>query len=150
MKGVVGLENILDAPRGHDSFFRKYQPDGVVVTSLGTFDEDRYLMREAERNGCTIISYVLSWDNTTVRGLGIGLSDKIVVWSDVMRDELIRSHKISADKIKSVRMAPLIFSFSNATKSTVSSALAFRRAFCSSSCGNACGQNRCMTFSAPS
>ncbi len=100
MSGVVGLENILDAPRGHDSFFRKYQPDAVVVTSLGTFDEDCYLMREAERNGCRIITYVLSWDNTTVRGLGIGLSDKILVWSSVMRDELITSHKISADKIK--------------------------------------------------
>ena len=99
MNGVVGLENILDAPRGHDLFFRKYQPDAVVVTSLGTFDEDRYLMREAERNGCRIISYVLSWDNTTVRGLGIGLSDKAIVWSNVMRDELIRLHKISAEKI---------------------------------------------------
>ena len=54
MKGVVGLENILDAPRGHDSFFRKYRPDAVVVTSLGTFDEDRYLMREAKRNGCVL------------------------------------------------------------------------------------------------
>jgi len=99
MKVVVGLENTLDCPRVHDSFFRKYRPDVLVVTSLGTFDEDRYLMREAKRNDCRVISYVLSWDNTTVRGLGIGLSDKVIVWSNVMKDELIRLHKISAEKI---------------------------------------------------
>ena len=57
---------------------------------------------------------------------------------------------ISADKIKSVRTAPLIFSFSCATKSTLSSALAATRSACSGSLLPEWGQNLCTTFSAPS
>ena len=46
---------------------------------------------------------------------------------------------ISADKIKSVRIAPLILSFSKATKSMLSSALASRRAVCASGSSSSWG-----------
>ena len=51
MKSVLGLENLLDAPRVHDALFEKYRPHAVVLTSLGTFDNDHYVMREAKRQG---------------------------------------------------------------------------------------------------
>jgi len=99
MKTVVNLENRLDAPQVHDAFFEKYRPDVVVLTSMGVFDYDHYVIREAKRHGVRVISYVLSWDNTSVRGLGVNLSDQIIVWSDVMKDELVELHRIPAEMI---------------------------------------------------
>jgi hypothetical protein len=99
MRAVVGLENLLCTPRVHDRFFEKYRPDAVVLTSPGTFDYDHYVIREAKRHDIRVVSYVLSWDNTTVRGLGVNLNDQIIVWSDVMKDELVRLHRIPAEII---------------------------------------------------
>ena len=99
MRAVVALENRLDAPDVHGAFFGEYRPDAVVVTSMGTFDEDRYVIREAKRHGARVVSYVLSWDNTTVRGLGVNLADRIIVWSEVMKEELVKLHRISPRRV---------------------------------------------------
>ncbi len=99
LKSVVGLENRLDAPHLHDAFFEKYRPDVVVFTSTGTFDYDHFVIREAKRYGARVVSYILSWDNTSVRGLGVNLSDHIIVWSDVMKDELVNLHRLPAEII---------------------------------------------------
>ncbi|MFH2004393.1 MAG: CDP-glycerol glycerophosphotransferase family protein [Bacteroidota bacterium] len=99
MKAVVALENRFFSPRLNDRLFIRYQPDVAVFTSLGTFDDDQYIMREARRHNAKIVSYVLSWDNTTVRGLGVNLSDHIVVWSDIMKKELEHLHRIPGKKI---------------------------------------------------
>jgi len=99
MRIVVNLENCLYAPHPHDDFFEKYRPDVVVLTSLGTFDYDHYVIREAKRYGAHVVSYVLSWDNTSVRGLGVNLSDRVIVWSNAMKDELVNLHRIPAEII---------------------------------------------------
>ena len=99
MKAVIALENRIDSPRIHDAFFERYQPDAVVPTSLGTFDYDHYLIREAKGHEVPVVSFMLSWDNTTIRGLGVNLSDHIIVWSDIMRDELVTFHRIPAPLI---------------------------------------------------
>lgn len=99
MRAVVALENRLDTPRAHEAFFRKYRPDAVVVTSLGTFAYDNYVIREAHRNGAPVISYVLSWDNTSVNGLGVNLCDKVIVWSEVMKQELVELHRLPPETI---------------------------------------------------
>ncbi len=98
-KAIVGLENRLFCPRAHDAFFRQYRPDIAVLTSMGTFDYDALLMREARRHHCGIVSYILSWDNTTVRGLGVNLNDSIIAWSQPMVEELTRLHRIPTDMI---------------------------------------------------
>lgn len=97
---MIGLENMVDAPDGHTEFFEKEKPDVVVTTSIGCFDHDAYIMREARKHGCKVASYVLSWDNTSVRGLGVNLSDVIMVWSDVMKRELVDYHGLPGDAIK--------------------------------------------------
>jgi len=99
MRNVVNLENRLYAPHPHGAFFEEYRPDVVVLTSLGTFDNDRYVIREAKRYDTRVISYVLSWDNTSVCGLGVNLSDRVIVWSNVMREELVNLHRIPAEII---------------------------------------------------
>jgi len=99
MKSVVGLENQLDTPRLNDAFFDKYRPEAVVLTSLGTSNDDHYLMREAKRHGAQVISYVLNWDHTSIAGLGVNLSDQIIVWSRAMKDELVKWHRLPSEAI---------------------------------------------------
>ena len=99
MKFFVELENRVDAPSAHSEFFEKYRPAALVVTSLGTFNYDHYVMREARRHGVKVISYVLSWDNPTVRGLGTNLSSLVIAWSEIMKEELATLHRIPAEKI---------------------------------------------------
>lgn len=99
MKWVVALENRWDSPRVHDEFFETYRPDALVLTSLGTFDYDHYVIREAHRHGVQVITYVQSWDNTSVQGLGVNLTDQVIVWSQVMRNELVKLHRLPSEKV---------------------------------------------------
>ena len=99
MKWVVALENRWDSPRVHDEFFETYRPDALVLTSLGTFDYDHYVIREAHRHGVLVITYVQSWDNTSVQGLGVNLTDQVIVWSQVMRNELVKLHRLPSEKV---------------------------------------------------
>ncbi|MNP46974.1 hypothetical protein D3C76_1410090 [compost metagenome] len=57
---------------------------------------------------------------------------------------------ISADRMKSVRTAPLILVFSNATRSTLASATASFRALCCASSSSLLCRNLCASFSKPS
>jgi hypothetical protein len=99
MRSAVGLENRLDTPNAMGVFFRRYRPRAIVVSSPGFFGNDCYLIREANRAGVRAISYVQSWDNTTVRGLGVNLADQHIVWSEVMKDELVTLHKIPKETV---------------------------------------------------
>ena len=99
MKLVVALENRWDSPRVHDRFFETYRPDALVLTSLGTFDYDHYVIREAHCHGVRVISYVLSWDNTTINGLGVNLSESVIVWSEVMKKELVELHRLPPETV---------------------------------------------------
>jgi len=99
MKACIALENRLYSPRVNNHLFCRYKPDVVVFTSLGTFNDDQFLMREAKHYGAKIVSYILSWDNTTVRGLGVNLYDKIIAWSPIMKKELEELHRIPTHKI---------------------------------------------------
>ncbi len=98
-RAVARLENRLDAPLAHEAFFARHDPAVVVTTSLGNFDHDRYLMREAKRRGARVAVYVLQWDNPTVRGQGCDLADLCIAWSEVMREELTGLHGLPAARI---------------------------------------------------
>lgn len=99
MRAVVGYENRRGTLNAQGDFFERRQPGVVVTTSLGTFDHDHMVIREAKRHGVQVASYVLSWDNTTVRGLGCGLSDRVLVWSEVMQRELVELHRVPASAV---------------------------------------------------
>lgn len=94
------LENILYTPNIHQDSFKKYNPDILLVSSVGTFHYDQYFMRQAKKNGTKVITAVLSWDNTTTRGYPAAYSDMIISWTDVMKQELVDLNEIKEDKIE--------------------------------------------------
>lgn len=93
------LENKLSLVKSNRVFFETYKPDVLLTTSLGTFDHDAYVLREATNRNIKTISYILSWDNTTVRGFGTDLTSHIITWSEIMKSELITFHHKKPDMI---------------------------------------------------
>ena len=99
-KLILYLENVLFTPNIHNDLFIKYQPDSLVVTSMGTFDYDQFFMRQARKHGVKVISVILSWDNTTTRGYPAAYSDLIIAWTDIMKKELIQLNDSDENKIQ--------------------------------------------------
>lgn len=83
----------------HRPIFRKYNPDIVITTSMGTLPYDRFIMQEAKKNGSKTVSLILSWDNTTTKGIAGALVDYAVAWTEIMRNELIKYHDLMSNRI---------------------------------------------------
>jgi hypothetical protein len=89
-RSLVALESTLFTPRLFEHVFQQYQPDLVVVASVGNLrGADALLMREARRHGCKVASVVLSWDNSSSRGIGGATPDFVVAWTPTMKRELV-------------------------------------------------------------
>lgn len=95
----IYLECLFFTPSYHKHIFMKHRPDYVLITSLGFFDFDQYVMREAKRNGAKVISLILSWDNTSSRGMAAGFLDHVMAWTDIMKRELVELHDMKPEKI---------------------------------------------------
>ena len=99
-RGLVAFESMLYTPRLYEQLFRKYRPDLVVVTSVGNLrGPDVLLMRQARRFGCQVASVVLSWDNSTSRGIGGAAPDFVVAWTPTMKQELLEYQDLTASQI---------------------------------------------------
>ena len=94
------LENRISTVQANRSFFEKFKPTIVLTTSIGTFDHDAYVLRESTQRNIKTISYILSWDNTTVRGYGTNRSSHIITWSEIMKSELIHLHNKNPNMIQ--------------------------------------------------
>jgi hypothetical protein len=96
---LIRFECLFFAPSFHRRLFDKYQPSLVVTSSLGWWDYDQYLMREARHRGIKTVAVILSWDNTSGMGMAGCDADHIVAWSENMKRELIEYHDVAADRI---------------------------------------------------
>jgi hypothetical protein len=84
----IQTETKMFTPKTHGDLFEKYRPDKMIVTSLGYFGFDHYLMREARKHGVKVISVILSWDNTTSKGMPGATADHVIAWTENMKNEL--------------------------------------------------------------
>jgi hypothetical protein len=97
-RALLRAECRMFTPSLYDAVLDRHRPDVVVVSSLGTFDYDQYLMRAARRRGIPVASVVLSWDNTTTRGYPGAIPDEVVTWTDIMRREVAELHDLPAER----------------------------------------------------
>ena len=98
-KFIQSLENFLFTPKIHTDIFKKYKPNALLVTSLGTFDYDQLFIRQAKKNNIKTISTILSWDNSTTRGYPSSDCDLIITWTETMKKELVNLSDINTSKI---------------------------------------------------
>lgn len=94
----IKIESLI-SPQPHQSMFSQYKPELVVTTSLGMLPYDRFIMQEAKKNGAQTVSLVLSWDNTTTKGIAGAKVDHAVAWTETMRDEIINLHDIPSSNV---------------------------------------------------
>lgn len=98
-KLAIWFESAFFTHKVHTSLFEKYQPEALLVTSIGNFLNDCYIMREARYHKCKVVSAILSWDNTTTKGMAGALCDRVIAWTPVMKEELMQLHDIPEKKI---------------------------------------------------
>jgi hypothetical protein len=98
-KLFLKIECRLFSPRCHREIFDKYKPSAIITSSLGYLGYDHFIMREAKITGTKILATLLSWDNTSSKGLKGATADSIIVWTDNMKEELIRHYDEDSKKI---------------------------------------------------
>lgn len=96
---LLAAECRLFCPSLYDGVLERYRPDAVVVSSLGTFDYDQYLMRAARLRGIPVVAVLLSWDNTTTRGYPGAVADRVITWTEVMKQEVVALHDYRPDQV---------------------------------------------------
>jgi len=79
--------------------FSKHKPDVVFSTHLVARDEYDYLM-EAKRRKIPTIGMVKSFDNLTAKGFLPYKTDFVILWNNIMQEELINIYKYDKKKIK--------------------------------------------------
>ncbi len=79
-------------------YFEKYKPDIVFLAHL--FDEPEInFLGEAKRRGVKTLGLINSWDKVTTRCILRLIPDKLVVFNETVKKELIEYDDVSAEKI---------------------------------------------------
>ncbi len=100
-KLFLWLECRLYSPDIHKKLFEKHKPDLIITTSLGNVARnfDSFIMREAKKYGAKIATIILSWDNTTSKGMAGAIPDHIIAWTEVMKKELLEYHDFPINEV---------------------------------------------------
>ncbi|MBW8039168.1 MAG: hypothetical protein FVQ85_04125 [Planctomycetes bacterium] len=98
-KLILWIERVFFSPSLHKDIFEKYQPDLLITSSMGILDYDQFLLREACRYNIKTVAVILSWDNTTTKGMPGYIPDHVVAWTENMKKELIELNDVPANKI---------------------------------------------------
>lgn len=90
---VRAADFALVRPAEYAGLFEKYQPRLVIAANL--FDEPEiHLLREARRRGVKTIGLINSWDKPTARCALRLLPDKVIVFNDLVKGDMIMHHDI--------------------------------------------------------
>lgn len=98
-KALIRYECKHYTPDTHAALFQKYKPEALVLCSTGFFWSHALLMREARRHGARVIGTILSWDNTSTKGMNGAEADHVVAWTETMKEELVRYLDIPPERI---------------------------------------------------
>jgi len=87
-KALVQSQHIF-TPNIYSDLFDKYKPNLVVASTPG-WRGDRYILREAIKQGITTVSVIIGWDNTSSYSLPGAKVDWVTCWSDIQKEELVK------------------------------------------------------------
>lgn len=80
-----------------EDIFDKYRPDLVFYTSL--YSKNPCIEIGALQRGVKSICFIHSWDNPTSKGPFPFRPDKVMVWNEVLPDEVVQYHDVSRNDI---------------------------------------------------
>lgn len=103
----------------NDVFIRdildKVRPN-VVMASAVSFAFDYPVIAESVRKGIPVVGMVHSWDNITTKGPVYYDFDKIIVWNEFQKDELIKYYNYPVDRIVMTGIPQVDLLIKNKTK----------------------------------
>lgn len=82
-----------------EDLFTKYEPDLVVVPSLGRGEESFRLLRCAQRFGTRTLCTVSSWDVLTTKEYPLERPDKLIVWNMPNKEQACKIFKYAPDDV---------------------------------------------------
>ncbi|MDZ4296250.1 MAG: hypothetical protein U1A16_02675, partial [Patescibacteria group bacterium] len=95
---VRALDYALVRDDTYAPLFDRYKPDLVFCAHL--FDEPEvHLVREARRRGVRTAGLVNSWDKVTARAIMRLLPDQLIVFNEVVKDEVMAHNEMAAQDI---------------------------------------------------
>jgi CDP-glycerol glycerophosphotransferase (TagB/SpsB family) len=95
------IEKITYKDEIFKDLFEKYKPSLVFSTDIQN-EIDIALMNEAKKAGIYSISKVRSWDNLTSKGLIRVVTDKLLMWNDIIKEEATRINQINPKIIETI------------------------------------------------
>jgi CDP-Glycerol:Poly(glycerophosphate) glycerophosphotransferase len=109
---VLRWEGRLLRNEGVESLFDGTRIDAVLLGSPGYTIQDTILLHAAVRRRIPVAATVLSWDNLSSKGVINPQPDRLLVWSDHMKQEAINFRLMPEERIIETG-APLYDVFSN-------------------------------------
>ncbi len=98
-RGLLFFETVAFPGPSHNGLFETYQPDLLVISTLGRYPEEAYIMRKARRLGVKVVTAMQSWDHTDNKGIGGGWPDWAIAWTPTMKQELVTGHDFRGDRV---------------------------------------------------
>lgn len=80
------------------AYFDKYRPDLVFLAHLFE-DHEIHFLREAKRRKIKTVGLVNSWDKVTARAIMRLLPEKIVVFNEIVKAEMMRYNDVAGENI---------------------------------------------------
>lgn len=80
-----------------DHYFKKYKPDLICYTSI--YSNYLCIEIEGQKRGIKTICLIQSWDNPTSKGPFPVRPDRVVVWNNILKDEVVNHHDFAEDKV---------------------------------------------------
>lgn len=90
------MERRLTPPLAEEAF-QKYKPDLVFYTTL--YSKYPCLEIGAQQRGVKSVCLISSWDNPTTKGPFFFHPDKLIVWNDILKQELQTYHDVPEEDI---------------------------------------------------
>jgi hypothetical protein len=88
------LDRVLPPPRAARALLASERPDAVAVVGVVFTPSLVDFLKAAAWEGIPTAHWVQSWDNLTNKGLLHFPPDRVFVWNDFQREELVRYHGI--------------------------------------------------------
>jgi hypothetical protein len=82
-----------------NSFLREKIIDLMLITTPGYGNGDVFLLHSAVRRGIPVVSSILSWDNISTKCFVNPKPDRVLVWSEHMKREVIELQQIPAERV---------------------------------------------------
>jgi hypothetical protein len=88
-KVIRFFDKFVDLDEGVVKLLDKYKPDLVVVPDI-VFPPDRVFLRAAKRKGFFVVGMIRAWDNLTSKGVIQIIPDKLIVHTNIMKEQAYR------------------------------------------------------------